>query len=255
MSSNSWMSSLVEHLAEGSLAVWVGGDVPQTLTGAPTCQALAIDLAQRYGLAPGLSLAETTQRLARRGQRWEFTDFLQRALSPADHDPQPWHALLAELPVSRYITTAYDNLLARALRAGSRPFDHLVQAGQLALRTPRAVSLIQLYGWVAQPDSLVVTENDHLQLWENPAKRALLDRVRAILEEDHLLILGQDMADSTFKQLWANTLGRLGSLTPAAYAVAPGLSAAEQAVWEDRHVHILHDEPLAVIERLRQSRR
>ena len=255
MSSHQWMSSLAQHLAEGSLALWVGGDVPQTLTGVPTCQRLAIDLAQRYGLASSLPLAEATQRLARRGQRWEFTDFLQRTLSAADHGPQPWHALLAEMPVSRFITTAYDNLLARALRAGSRPFDHLVQAGQVALRTPRAVSLIQLYGWVAQPDSLAVTENDHMQLWENSAKRALLDRVRAILEEDHLLILGQDMADATFKQLWANALGRLGSLTPAAYAVAPGLSAAEQAVWEDRHVHILQDEPLAVIERLRQPDR
>jgi hypothetical protein len=120
------------------------------------------------------------------------------------------------------------------------------------LRTPRAVSLIQLYGWVAQPDTLVVTENDHLQLWENAAKKALLDRVRAILEEHHLLILGQDLTDPTFKQLWANTLGRFGALTPAAYAVAPGLSMAAQAVWEDRHIHILEDAPLAVVERLHE---
>ncbi|MFZ1505232.1 MAG: SIR2 family protein [Anaerolineae bacterium] len=250
MSAFPWFSDLAEHLADGSLALWVGGDVPQTLTGVPTCQALAADLAQRYGLATGLPLAEVAQRLARRGQRWEFTDFLQRTLGAADHGPQSWHALLASLPVSHFIATAYDDLLARALRAGSRPFDHLVQAGQVALRTPRAVSLIQLYGWVAQPDTLVVTENDHLQLWENAAKKALLDRVRAILEEHHLLILGQDLTDPTFKQLWANTLGRFGALTPAAYAVAPGLSMAAQAVWEDRHIHILEDAPLAVVERL-----
>ena len=60
--------------------------------------------------------------------------FLQRVLGAADHSPQPWHALLADLPVSHFVTTAYDNLLARALRAGSRPFDHLVPAGQGALR-------------------------------------------------------------------------------------------------------------------------
>ncbi|MBK6431656.1 hypothetical protein [Candidatus Amarolinea dominans] len=101
--------------------LWVGGDVPQTLTGVPTCQALAADLAQRYGLATGLPLAEVAQRLARRGQRWEFTDFLQRTLGAADHGPQSWHALLASLPVSHFIATAYDDLLARALRAGSRP--------------------------------------------------------------------------------------------------------------------------------------
>ena len=108
---------------------------------------------------------------------------------------------------------------------------------------------------MAQPDSLVVTENDHLQLWENSTKKALLDRVRAILEEDHLLILGQDLADATFKQLWASTLGRLGALTPAAYAVAPGLSTAEQAIWEDRHIHIMEDEPWAMVERLRKPDR
>ena len=252
MSDHVWLPSLSDHLAEGSLALWVGGDVPQTLTGVPTCQALAADLAQRYGLATGLPLAELAQRLARRGQRWEFTDFLQRTLGAADHGPQPWHALLASLPVSHFITTAYDDLLTRALRAGGRPFDHLVQAGQVALRTPRAVSLIQLYGWVAQPETLIVTENDHLQLWENAAKKALLDRARAILEEDHLLILGQDLADPTFRQLWAATLGRLGSLTPAAFAVAPALPAADRQVWADRHVHTVDAEPLTVIQGLAQ---
>ncbi|MBK6432344.1 SIR2 family protein [Candidatus Amarolinea dominans] len=251
MSAFPWFSDLAEHLADGSLALWVGGDVPQTLIGVPTCQALAADLAQRYGLATGLPLAEVAQRLARRGQRWEFTDFLQRTLGAADHGPQSWHALLASLPVSHFIATAYDDLLARALRAGSRPFDHLVQAGQVALRTPRAVGLIQLYGWVAQPDTLVVTENDHLQLWENAAKKALLDRVRHSG--------GASSADSGARPDRSHVQATVGqhpgpfrALTPAAYAVAPGLSMAAQAVWEDRHIHILEAAPLAVVERLHE---
>lgn len=252
MSAFPWFSNLAETLAEGSLALWIGGDLPASLTGAPTHQALADGLAQRFGLTPGASLAQVTQRLARRGQRWEFTDYLQTALSAAGRHPRPWHTLLASLPAQHFITTAYDDLFGQALRSSGRPFDHLVQPGQVALRTPRAVSLIQLYGWVAQPETLVVTENDHLQLWENAAKKALLDRVRAILEEHHLLVLGQDLADPTFKQLWAATLGRLGNLTPAAFFVAPGLPAEEQAIWEDRHVHIVGAEPLAVIQGLAQ---
>lgn len=252
MNDSAWLPELAAHLASGALALFVGGDAPAAVAGLPSRQELADRLALRVGLTPGPTLAEITQRLARRGQRWEFTDFLIHALDAAA-SPQGWHTRLAQLPVTTIITTAYDDRLARALRSSGRPFDHLVQASQVAFRTPRAVSLIQLYGWVGQPDTLVVTETDMLQFWENPAKKALLDRVRTILEEYHLLVVGQDLADPIFKQLWANNLARLGSLTPAAYAVAPDASADQQAVWADRNLHILPADPLAVLAQLAAS--
>ncbi len=253
MNGAQWLPAVAEHLAAGALVLFAGGDAPAAVAGVPSRQELADRLAQRAGIASGPTLAAVSQRLARRGQRWEFTDFLQRTLLTAPAPLPRWHTLLAALPAAHFISAAYDDLLAQALRTAQRPFDHLLHGSQVAFRTPRTPGLIQLYGWVGQPDTLTVTENDHLQLWDNPVKRPLLDRIRILLEEHHLLVVGQDLTDPTFQQLWSHTLARLGSLTPAAYAIVPNAAADLQTLWADRHLYILPADPLPLLEHMAAS--
>ncbi len=83
------------------------------------------------------------------------------------------HGILADLPLSLYVTTNWDGLMARALRRrrGKTRVEHCrwrddlidLPAGYDGLRgTQDEPVVFQMYGSDADPSSLVLTEDDHL---------------------------------------------------------------------------------------------
>src|SRR5689334_14118670 len=118
--------TITDHLANARLALFLGADLPQTLTGLPSRSDLARGLARRKGLGESLSLAAAAQRAMQGGSRFEFTDYLGRQLDTAGKQPRRLHQLLAQLPVQTIITTAYDNMLELAFRQAGEPINRLV---------------------------------------------------------------------------------------------------------------------------------
>jgi hypothetical protein len=249
------IDELDEHLARGRLAVFCGSDLPHALTGLPERAALAAGLAERHGLPAGLSLAATAQRVAQGGNRWAFTDFLSRQLDTFGRQPQRIHQILAQLPAQTIITTAYDNLLERALEQVGIPFNKLVRDSDLAFAERSRRMLIKLYGDLEQRDTLVITEDDHYGLWRSRDKESLLEKVRQTLRDDAVLFVGYTMADPDFLLLWREMLDRAGRFAIGAYALSPGMAPSERQMWEGRHVQVLDMEPLDGLERLAAAAR
>jgi hypothetical protein len=250
MSNTVYLSDLTARLNSNRLALFIGGDLPRVITGIPSRRDLAAGLARQAGQPEPGSLASVAQRVSRGGNRYDFTDYLIRELDTIGKNPQPFHHLAASLPVKHFITTGYDDMLRRAFDAADRPVNYLLRSSQLAFRNPSWPNLFQLYGLISQPETLVVTEDDHLQLWRDPNKAQLLDRIRPIFEENAILFVGYDLSDPDFKLLWREVLDRMGQFTIGAYATAPSLPPGEREVWEDRRVRILDAEPLAILEQL-----
>ena len=244
------ISTLQNHLTTGRLALFLGADLPAALTGVPGRAELAQELAQRYGLPAGLSLAATAQRVMQGGNRFAFTDFLTRHLDTLGKAPQPLHHLLVRLPVPIIITTAYDTLLELAFHQANTPLNRVVRDSDLAFADPRRRTLIKLYGDLPQRDTLIVTEDDHYGLWRSREKEGLLDEVRRTLRGSAVLFLGYNLADPDFNLLWREVLERVGRFALGAYAVNPGLTPDAQRVWAERHVQLLELAPLALLEQL-----
>lgn len=244
--------ALIQQISYSRLAVFVGGDLPSNLTGLPSRRELAAGLAEEKHLHFDRSptLAAVAQRRARGGNRWEFTDYLNRALTAPKQSPGRIHRLLAELPAMQFVTTAYDDALKRAFDQAGRPLNHLVRASQLAFRNPAWPSLIQLYGVVSQPDTLVVTEDDQLRLWRDPDKAPLLDRLRTIFEENAVLFVGHDLSDPDFMLLWRDVLDRMGRFVVGAYAIAANVLADDERMWQDRNIRIISAAPLSALAEL-----
>lgn len=184
------LDDLAEQLAQERLALFVGGDVPQSVTGVPSRAELAQKLAQRKGLDEGLTLAGVTQRVMKQPrQRWEFTQYVKNQLETWNKRPQRFHQLLVQLPVQMTITTAYDELLKQAFAQAGIPINHLVKDSDVPFSHPRQRSVLRLYGELSQPESLILTEDDHYGLWRNRDKESLLDEIRATLRRHVILLL------------------------------------------------------------------
>lgn len=128
--STSFPPELIEQMDKGRVALFLGADLPQSITGLLSRADLARGLARRHSLDESLSLAEVAQRVGQAGNRWAFTDFIRNALDTAGKGPQPFHqriaVLVKEHHVETLITTAYDNLLELAFQ----------QAGLLSFAWP-----------------------------------------------------------------------------------------------------------------------
>ncbi|MCP4544655.1 MAG: SIR2 family protein [Chloroflexi bacterium] len=232
---------LLEQLNRSQLSLFIGADLPREITTLPSRADLVRDLARRHDLSESHSLAEVAQRVAKGGNRWEFTAFIRDTLDTSGKPPQPFHRRTVELvqtyQIKTLITTAYDNLMELAFQEANVPINRVVRGSDVSFITPDRPTLIKLYGDAQQPDTLVVTEDDHYGLSRDRDKEDVLDEVRNVLRKQTVLFLGYNLSDPDFNLLWHEVLDRAGRFARTAYAVWPDLPEPDAQVWRDRGVH------------------
>lgn len=247
------LTRLEDRVRNQRLVLFLGADLPATITGLPSRGDLARGMAQQYGVQHQVSLASVAQRMLQSGNRWAFTDYLKSQLDIAGKKPQRIHQLIVQLPVQTIITTAYDSLLDMAFEQhGIRP-NRIIRNTDGGFADPQRPAIIKLYGDIQQHDTLIVTEDDHVALWRNRDKENLLDDIRSIARQNTILFIGHSLADPDFHLLWREVLDRMGRFAVGAYAIWPGLSAEEIRVWADRQIQIINDDPITVLTRLVES--
>lgn len=237
---------LHDALKSHTLALFLGADLPEAITGLPSRADLARRLAERRELDLTLSLAQVTQRLAKGGYRFDFTSLLREALDTTGKKPQPYHRSVVEFvqtnSIETIVTTVYDNLLEAAFREAGVEINIVVEDGDLAFARRGIPTLIRLYGAADRPTSLVATEDDHYGLWRDRNRENILDEVRMLLRRNTVLFLGYNLADPDFNLLWREVLDRMGRFAAGAFAIWPGLPEDEAQVWRDRQITMLEAE-------------
>ncbi len=241
----------LDEAQRGRLTCFIGADLPQTVTGLPGCHDLASELAAYYHLPlaearPGFcALAQQAGRARRR----EVAQFLMDRLEAINRTPQPFDLLLARLPVNRFITTRYDDLLERAFQMAGRPLQVVVTDLDASLRRADRATLVKLYGDLRQPHTLTLTEDDLYDLAAQ--KRGVLGLVQQAFSDGTVLFLGYDLNSPDFLLLWRDVLRRLGEYAPLAYVTMDQtMTAADRQVWRDRNIEVLDEPPLAVVQTL-----
>jgi hypothetical protein len=161
-------------------------------------------LADRESLAQ-LALSEVIARVASR-------HFMEDKDSP--------HLILAGLPISTYLTTNFDNLMTAALDFAGRRYNRQVcrlqddQAGPnyLELQGRREEPLVfHLFGDDESPESMVLTEDDHLDFLRLVTKDRwrIPDGLRETLTVSMLLFLGYNVRDLDFRVLLKGVVEQL----------------------------------------------
>jgi len=141
-------------------------------------------------------------------------------------NPTEPHMVLAQLPISIYITTNPDNLLAEALQAtGKRPeveicpWNEYVEQSQSVYDdepdyqpTPERPLVYHLFGHFRAPDSLVLTEDDYFDylIGVTTNKDLIPEAVRGALANSALLFVGFQLEDWSFRVLFRSLMQQEG---------------------------------------------
>jgi hypothetical protein len=206
-------------------------------------------MSRRYGVTLSSSLAEVAARVSRGGNRFEFTEFIRNSLNPADVSPQPFHQRIVAMvkgdDMKTIVTNAYDNLLEMAFVQEKTRLNRIVKGSDVSFMRPSWPTLIKLYGDIEQPESLVVTDQDHSNLLRDRDQEALVDEVRRAFRYNTILFLGYNLADPDFRFLFDQVAQNRFART--AYAVWPGLPEEDVLMWRDRGIVILDRDPFGLL--------
>ena len=243
------IAEVADALQRRTLALFLGSDLPLNVTGLPSRSDLARELAHQYHLDESLSLAEVAQRASQAGGRWGFTDFICRKLDVVGKAPQLFHqrlvALVQQYRIETVLTTAYDNLLELAFQQTGVAVNRVVRGSDVNFINPDRPTIIKLYGDTQQPDTLVVTDRDHVGLLRDREKEAMLDEVRQTFRRKTILFLGYNLADLDFRFLFDQVAESKFART--SYAVWPSLSEVDTRTWRDRGVAIWDQDPFELL--------
>lgn len=247
------IADIREKLKQGRMVLFLGADLPESVTGIPSRQALADGLATRYNVPPGRDLASVAQQIMQAGNRYEFTQYLRDALDGARKSPQRFQravaAVIQRCHPETVFTTAYDNLLQKALDEAGVPFELVVRNDNLRFLRADRPGLLKLYGDRDQVDTLVVTEQDQNALLRGLVRADLVDELRRSLRRNGILFVGYDLADHIVSALFDEVTE--SHFQMASYAVWSGLSEQEcSSLKSNRNLTVLDADPVLLMEQL-----
>ncbi len=145
-----------------------------------------------------------------------------------ERDENEAHQILAELPISNYVTTNYDGFMTAALRCQGRKPQRRACTWKTELSDPAAIAeydriegtheeplVFHLYGNTLESTSQVLTEDDHLDFLGAVARNfnaepsIIPSALRAGLSEASLLFLGYNTDDLDCRVLFRGLVAQL----------------------------------------------
>jgi hypothetical protein len=200
--------TIIDHLAhqaeKGELALFVGANLSERLTGLPNNLMLAQAVSDRRQAPSGKT--QSLEELAQApGGRRQVLRVLTRHLETNAQSPQPWDITLARLsPVRFYLTTRYDRLLERAFHTIRRPVRVLYADLQISPVPSQEPRLLKLYGDLQEPDTVTLSMQEVREL--DLYKPQLLSLARQVFASSTVLMLGFSPQDPTLSWLWKRNL-------------------------------------------------
>ena len=240
---------LLEELRRGNVLFFCGMDLSSGAN-RPTAAGLARELAERAGVGKGgqLSLPEAAEAyelaLGRNGLVRFLLDRLQADAAVVTGPPAAVQ-LVASLPVHHFVTTAWDNLLERALPGSP---DVVVDDEDVPYVDPRNALLIKLRGTLSRKSSLVLTPDDMDDLFVR--RPEVVNLLRGLLATKTVVFLGFDLDSADFKQLYQATARHLGQHLRRGYAVQLVAGAMVERYWSRKNVTVIRAEPMAFLQAL-----
>jgi len=211
-------TQLLHNIYEGRCVAFVGSGINVNVLPFATFIAKDYEIPLKYADNP----FRTASFLVGRQYGYGVSDLVyrwtQEMTTPDFTAPDVPHSILAELPLSIYITTNYDDCLEQALKSRNRaPKTELCRwKKSLKEYTPSIFEaepkfkpasgtpvVFHLFGHVHEPESLVVTEEDFLDFLKNffAEPNVLPLEIQKALTVTSLLFMGFSEEDLTYRML------------------------------------------------------
>lgn len=248
---------LVEQIIRQACALFIGPDIAETgggYRGLPTSWRLAEELAAgcdyRGQYRPLPQIAQIYERA--RGRHQLIDTLRQQLVDPACR-PLPIHELIARIPFRVIVHAGWDDLLEQALQAQKVPFEVAYSAIKIPyLAADGRLTIYKPYGSLQDPDSLVITETDQLNMFHQ--LQSLKEQLLSLVTTYSLLMVGYAPDyDSVFVRIYHQVSQAQGAHRKPDFVVQT-LDRPEDALqWEARGIQPITADPALFLYHLAQQ--
>lgn len=246
-------TDLSEALRRRTLALFLGADLPRTVTGVPSRADVVRALAKRYGFSPHLPLADCIEQAIAVDGRSTVLHRLRSLLYTSNVSLHLYHIRLASFIQKHYvemvITTAYDTMLERALQQSNTVFVRVVRGRDVPFIRPSRPSVIKLYGEAHQPETLVVTRDDRQALFNDDTKTTFLTEVRRTLQRSTTLFIGYNLNQAEDFPFLFNDIAQM-TFERTAYMICPSMAGSDLQPWREKNISVLNTDPFGILDGL-----
>lgn len=239
---------LIEQIRQRHCVLFLGPDASEGASGyrgLPTSWQLADALAAACNYRGGYRpLAQIAQVYEHALGRHSLVTYLRERLDKEDYYPLPLHEMIARLPFAAIVHAGWDGLLERALDQQGMPYQRIYSAIELPYALPeRGLLLYKPYGSLDRPETLVITENDQLDVFY--ALQAMKRRLTELIASYALLMVGYAPDyDSVFVRIYHEIRHEQGEHRLPAFVLESLGRFEDAAQWEARGIKPLVAEPV-----------
>lgn len=258
MSSNTKIpSDLIEQINQGNVTLVIGQDILSASQGERYCLdyknfigMLSQDAG--YPINEPHTLPLVSSYYEAKFGRHALIKTLIDEYSLFDATPPRAYQLIAELPFPVIVSTSYDQLIEKALMIFSQePYHIVIGDSEIPYQSTTKRLLVKLFGSIEQPDSLIVTEQDHINIFEKLPTLSMV--IQYHFATKTLLFLGFDLQDEFFRRFYSSSILRVDRHRRRAYAIMRDLSPLAKALWANQNIEMIIAEPAEFLSTLKAS--
>lgn len=249
-------TELIEYL-QGNIVLFWGCDIPSDYFSGkvpPSREELA------HKLSTTLENVEEVESLEQVAERYELefgrhrlVQQLLELLNDINYKPQELHRLIAQLPLEAIVTTSQDELLEQAFKDVGRKWTTVLSPINLPfVDIPKQASggsypmIIKVRGTVSQPNSLVLTREDHFYMQKRLGK--LFDIIRYLFVLRPLMVLGHNPRDTELRTLYTEATDGIVKYQRRAFIIWREAFFPDKQYWIQKNVQILDLDPVTVLQ-------
>ena len=230
---------IVDQIEQQKCLLFVGSGVsipaPGRL-GPPGPALLALELADRMGSQlDEYELPWVAQLYADREGLHALRDYVRKRLYDVRYRPTLLHHLVTELPFRYIVYTAQDILLLDAFNRKSVSITPVFPGGKLSYGNERVVIL--LYGNAQQPETLLLTEDERRQVFDDHSN--LSNSLRVDVTNIPSLFLGYSLSDPTFREFYYDLRQKMTPDSPRAYLVGMDVKEEDLKYWQQHNASVI----------------
>lgn len=176
----------------------------------------------------------------------QYYGFLKQEMRLKTSKPGEIHQLLLNLGVNCFITTNFDQLLERAIRANGKSGRFQVVtntdvqkcADLCAIKSRNFI--FKPHGDIRDADSIILTNSDYCNMYENGGRYYAHRTLDTLLATRNVIFIGFGLTDPDFLRIMDRFRNDYKQSIVEKYAIMPDVSGEEADYWRETYgIHIL----------------
>lgn len=242
------LPEIADLIKKDQLILFIGSGL-STYAGLPSAKTLTEVLCKKLdlGIEKIKGLDDVSQYYINDKGETGFATFIKDEFQKTSQTKMDLHKKLFTLKVTKIITTNWDNLIESTLLSLSKPFQIIVNQGQITNYDDHEIGIFKMHGDLEYP-TLIVAGKDQYEGYTT-SHNFMITKLKSLFQNRSILFIGYSLQDPNFRQIRHLVGNELGTIKPS-YVITPEIIAHEKSSLLKKNIKVIESDFTPIINSL-----